>query len=826
MTNSNVVKMAPKALNSTQACARLREEGYDELKHQELVRKTYHELIENGLRPVLLHKALKRPVGDEWLKRPVPHVSDFLGYHNIGIFTGEAGGGICDIDIDIEELIDVLPHFLPDTPYKFGRFYGTGKQKLGHWLYKVSDSGKGVMEVKNPYGKGAVEVRTEGRQTMCPSSVFVDHEIGFQVDCVRWADNSSAIPKGTITETTRAYLYLCARVGAASHFALEQFKGGKFHDDMLYWCGFLVAAGVPDELIEKSVRYIAKHSGQTGLEDRLSSLESTRKVYTETGKVAGIGYLYNSDRWPKPLCKWLSKTMKQGDKDLEDERPQVRIVTSREPQWLDITLEAMVSTQKFYQMAGQACVVTKNEGKAHIVPLDKSVNASSWLTREIRFTQSNMDKATGVITDQDIKCPTSLALEIADPSTYKGELPVLLGVSNTPLITSKGKVIEEAWAYDSELKLFFASEFPVQPMYHDEALPILNEILGDFPFVGKRYRAAALSAILTAVVRPVLDICPLYVITSSQYSDGKSVLSGLIAASCGVEASMAALTRGGSDEEQEKQLSAILSRGRRVVTLDNHDGEFRSAALTETLTSTNPEFRVLGKNETRSVPNKTMFLLNGVNTTPALDLQTRSVFVRLARTSVDPDRKFKHPDVVGYALANRARLVSASISLIKWSMDQGDGDWKPNHRFKIWDYMIRRAVMLACGVDIAPPVSEDEDRTIDSSEESRYNFLEFALHLWVTGLRSAKSKSGKYFTAADIAQRIGVESPEETWVTTLSKRPRQDLTQRCGVAMNIVKEYPFADKMGAVWRLTSYVVDKRSAYRFEQVGGGSTNEGG
>ena len=813
---SNVVEMKPKALTPSQAAKRLKEEEYDEVKHLERIKSTYHQMLEKGMRPVMLHTGVKAPVGDGWQKREIPHVTDFSGYRNIGIITGEVGDGVCDVDIDDLDMIDVVARFLPPTPIKFGRYYGGDKQLLAHWLYRVPDSDKNV-KINNPKGTGAIEIRTNGGQTMAPTSTIIDHKRGYIVDSVRWINNSVNIPKEPIPEATREHLIMCVRVAMVSHYAAEQFRSGKFHEDMMYWCGFLVAAGVTDELIEKSVRYIAEVTGQTGIEDRLASVSSTRARHAEGDNIAGIGYLYNSDRWPKPLCKWLSSVMKVDSKETTDSRPVVKIVSSREPQWLDHTLEAMTQTEKFYQMAGQACIVTPTEGRANIVPLDKGINAASWLTREIRFTQSSMDKATGVITDQDIKCPTSLALEIADATTFKGSLPVLNGVSNTPLITPAGKIIQDSWAYDPELKLFFSSEFAVQPMYLDEALPIMNEVLADFPFVAVRYRAAAISAILTAVCRPVLDICPMYVITSSQYSDGKSVLSGLIAASCGVEASMSALTRGGSDEEQEKQLSAILSRGRRVVTLDNHDGEFRSSALTETLTSTNPEFRILGKNETRSVPNKTMFILNGVNTTPALDLQTRSVFIRLARTTVDPNRKFKHPDVVGYAFNNRSRLVSAAIGLIKWAMEQEDGDWKPNHRFKIWDYMIRRTALLAFGVDVSPPVSEDEDRTIDSSEESRYNFLEFALHLWVTGMRSDKSKTGKYFSSSDVANRIGVDSPEESWVTILSKRPKQDLSFRCGYALNMVKDYPFLDKDGVTWRLIAYSVEKRSAYRFEQI---------
>jgi len=817
--NTNVVKMKPKALTSTQAQSRLREEGYEQLKHQELIRATYHQLIEAGFRPVMLHPGLKAPVGDEWQKRPVPHATDFTGYHNIGIITGETGNNICDVDVDDRELIDVLPLFLPHTPFKFGRYYGDGKQQLAHWLYKVSDPGRNIT-VERPIGGGAIELRTNGGQTMAPTSTIVDHKLGYIVDSVRWEGNSTQVPKGPIPETTRDYLNQCIRVAKASFHSMAHFKSGKFHEDMMYWCGFMIAAGIPDELIEKSVRYIAEQSGQTGIEDRLASLKTSRARYAEGDNIAGIGYLYNSDRWPKALCKWLSKTFKFGSKEIDDARPAVKIITSKEPLWIDHTLAAMVQSEKFYQMAGQACVVNKVGVKAQITALSKGVTAASWLTREIRFSQSVMDKATGILNDQDIKCPTSLAMEISDPATYKGMLPELRGVSNTPLITSSGRILDQAWGYDEELKLFSACEFAVQPMFPDEAIPIIKDVLADFPFIGGgagRYYAASLSAILTAVIRPVLDICPMYVITSSQYSDGKSVLSGVIAAAAGVEQSLGQLSRGGNDEEQEKQLSAILSRGRRVVTLDNHDGEFRSAALTEALTSTNPEFRVLGTNETRSVPNNTLFLLNGVNTAPSLDLQTRSVFIRLARTNLDPNRKFRYMDVVGHTLQNRSKMVSAAIGMIKWAMEQGDGNWKPNHRFKMWDYMVRRTVMLICHLDIAPPAMDDEDRTIDSAEEARHMFLEFVLGLWNSGMRNEKSKSTVFFRTKDLVNNIGPESEQEAWVNTLSRRPKHDLNVKVGSALNTVKDFPFTDEKGSVYRLTSFIRDKQSAYRIEEI---------
>jgi hypothetical protein len=331
-----------------------------------------------------------------------------------------------------------------------------------------------------------------------------------------------------------------------------------------------------------------------------------------------------------------------------------------------------------------------------------------------------------------------------------------------------------------------------------------------------RYFAAAISAVLSAVVRPTLDICPAYVITSSQWQDGKSIMSNAIASALGMEGGQpnSPLTRGGSDEEQEKQISSVLARGKRVVVYDNHDGDFRSTALTETLTSTMPEFRVLGKSEVRTVCNQSMFIINGVNIVLSGELQSRSVLIRLARTNLDVERTFKHFDLIGWSEANSQKIVSAAISLIEWALKQSDGDWRPTHRFKTWDRMVRRTMMIACGVDIAPPVSGDSDQIMDPMEEVKYEFLEWLVNRWESGLRDSKYKH--YIRSATLAQEIALDSPQEHWVTMLSRRKFDSIDVRVGRALAIVKDFPFKTRSG-VYKVTSRVADKRNLYCLEKL---------
>jgi hypothetical protein len=476
-----------------------------------------------------------------------------------------------------------------------------------------------------------------------------------------------------------------------------------------------------------------------------------------------------------------------------------------------------------------------------MTPLADSVAMQSWLTREIQFVQATLDKTAMQYVDQSIKAPSTVATELANVNTFRGVMPQIMGVANIPTISRRGEIIDDAWGYRGELKTFFACRFPVRKMHPDDALKILKEPFVDFPFVrvdgcgdgldgagGKggavgglgekfdRYHAAAISAILSAVVRPVIDICPMYLITSSQYADGKSVMSNAIAASVGMDAGSAnsPLTRGGSDEEQEKQISSVLARGKRVIVYDNHDGEFRSAALTETLTSSMPEFRVLGKSEVRSVPNRSMFVLNGVNTVLASDLQTRAVTIRLERRDMSTHRRFKHADVVDWCGTNCEAVVSAAISLIDWALRQQDGEWVSTHRFKDWDYLVRRTMRLACGVDISPPLEDDGDRVLDPLDEVKNQFLPWLLQKWESGLRAKGCKH--HLHAKEIAQEVRPESDENGWVDMLSKRPSAPMEQKVGRCLARVCGVPF-ENGSKVYVLKSGVRNKRTGYWIEEV---------
>lgn len=869
---STVTKSDKKKLSSAEterlAVQKLQENNHDVDHHERIIHKVHGQYMSKGFLPVKLRQGTKAPFINNWQQNGNPDANDFFSYYNIGVALGDKSKSkffradgeevevfLLDIDNDIKDLPeDALDYFLPPTDFKFGRFYNTDKQKLNHRLYRYEDVGvsfkKPAVRLINPTsGKPysqAVELRTTGGQTMFPGSTIWDEKGGF-VDCVMWQGATFDAPEGLPPVVDALDINKRVNLMTLSHLACSQFAEGNFHNSNLGWVGFLLKSGYTRDQVEKSVHYIFNKTGQTDLDSRLADIDSTCRLMEEDEtKVAGIKTLLDDAGWSRDVIDNIRKISGSSKQDLDDGRPKVTLIDSKEVQWVDKTLEAMVETKKFYNMDGTTCVVTQENNTAKLQTLTDPTAAASWLTREIMFSKSVLDKSLNQFVEMPTVCPPQIAKDIANISTSKGNLPKLNGVCTHPVVTVEGRIIEDAWKYDPELRLFFACEAEVNGMYPDQATELLKDLVCDFPFeqvhhlapeeddedgepqgnlvfkdkpVEKmgRYMAAAISGIMTGVCRPVLDICPMYVVSSPQHSDGKSVLSGVIAASVGCEAANGALTKSGNEEEQEKQLCAILLRARPVVVFDNMDGEFRSLPLVEVLTSTHPEFRILGKSETRSIPNKTFFISNGVNHVPALDLQTRSVSIKLARSDLDSYRKFKYNDVVGHTYKVRGDVQSAVISLIKWAQTQPDGDWKPTHRFKMWDRLVRRTMMVIYGVDIAPPISEDSERVMDPKEEVRGMFLRYLKHCWDIGVRdkTSKGKERAFFRAKTISDRIVDGSDEDDWLCVLSGKSKMySINQRVGFTLGGVRGVPFEEN-GEIYRLTRYEVEKASAYKIE-----------
>jgi hypothetical protein len=252
------------------------------------------------------------------------------------------------------------------------------------------------------------------------------------------------------------------------------------------------------------------------------------------------------------------------------------------------------------------------------------------------------------------------------------KLPHLTGLARQPYLRPDGSLCTND-GYDPHTGLygvFKAAEFdiPTSPTYEQskEALASLNALLDDFAFASPFDRSAALSAMLTAAVRPSLALAPMFHVRAHQISSGKSYLCELITALATPPRSTP-VGFPNSEDECTKLLHAQLLRAPAVIEFDNLTSDIRPfRSLCTALTSEHIEGRVLGKSRIESASTRAVFLSSGNNVGPIADMTRRCVTINLDPGCETPaTRVFVRPNLAAEVLRERARYVSAALTVVR-----------------------------------------------------------------------------------------------------------------------------------------------------------------
>lgn len=270
--------------------------------------------------------------------------------------------------------------------------------------------------------------------------------------------------------------------------------------------------------------------------------------------------------------------------------------------------------------------------------------------------------------------PTGLVKSIL--ATPDPALPVLAGIVNTPVFGSDGTLLTEP-GYHAEARLlyhpapgFTLPAIPARPSGEEIAQAralLLDDLLGDFPFVAEAERAHALSLLLLGFVRAMIDgPTPLHVIEKPTPGTGATLMVDAIATVLtGTGASV--MTEGRDEEEWRKRLTAKLRQIPSLAAIDNLRHPLDSSALAAALTAPHWEDRILGASEMTRLPIRCVWIATGNNPEFSNEMARRIVRVRLDAHIDQPWRRdgFRHPDLMGWVRANRARLVTACLTLIR-----------------------------------------------------------------------------------------------------------------------------------------------------------------
>jgi hypothetical protein len=279
----------------------------------------------------------------------------------------------------------------------------------------------------------------------------------------------------------------------------------------------------------------------------------------------------------------------------------------------------------------------------------------------------------------------------------------LEAVVDYPVLRSDGTILSQA-GYDPETGLLLesASAFPTIEERPSQAQAmaardVLLRVVSDFPFEGNVHRAAWLAALLTPLARFAFPgPAPLFLVDANVRAAGKGLLLDCISRIVtGERFTIATYTA--DEDELRKRITSLVLAGDRLVLFDNLEGRFGNAVLDAALTGTAWKDRVLGVNRMAEAPLYMTWYATGNNVAIAADTARRVCHVRLESPEERPEERqdFRHPDLLAWVGANRARLLAAALTILRGYCAAGRPDQKLPAwgSFEGWSALVRSAVV-------------------------------------------------------------------------------------------------------------------------------------
>lgn len=347
-------------------------------------------------------------------------------------------------------------------------------------------------------------------------------------------------------------------------------------------------------------------------------------------------------------------------------KPTIRVMPGEMNRVVDAAERELAQSGRYYQRGGLIVTVVTDPGTRE--------------TRVQQISQPALVRALAGVATWERFDHRSQAWVRADPparhaavlldSTSYPHLPVLNGLARQPYLRSDGSLMAAA-GYDSATGLFGvfdARDFSIPDMptraQAEAALALLKDLLGEFSFANDYDLAAALTAILTATIRPSLPHAPMFHARAHMVGSGKSYLCEVVTAFATPQRGMPT-TFPADDEECRKLLLAELLRAPAVVEFDNLTGDLLAhKSLCMVLTSEFMSGRILGVSKTATVSTRTLFLSSGNNVGPVQDMTRRCISICLdPGCEIPAGRSFKRPDLVQELLRERSCYVSAALTL-------------------------------------------------------------------------------------------------------------------------------------------------------------------
>jgi hypothetical protein len=409
-----------------------------------------------------------------------------------------------------------------------------------------------------------------------------------------------------------------------------------------------------------------------------------------------------------------------GIRVLDNDRPRI-VVSPRIDQVVTAATRALARDADTYQRGGALAHVVRidaDDRRTHLpggTPTIRLISRAilrARLARCARWVRLSRDDggSTGSIREKETR-PDAHALDaVLDAGEWPG-VHVLSGVTETPIVRRDGSIVQRP-GYDRATGYVYvpSCEYPTvaeQPSQEDarRALDELVNVWRDFPFARDVERYVAIAALLTVLARPAIDgAVPLVVIDKSTRGSGATLASDVIAA-IATGRCAARTTYSEDDAETRKVLDGHALGGSRLLVLDNVTTPLGGAALDAYVTARDTvDVRVLGRTGQIATPWRGIVIATGNNLEYRSDTIRRVLACRLEPRDERPEDRtgFEQSDLVGYVLTERARLVTAALTIVRaffvaGRREAGSAAWGG---FEAWSRLIPPAIVHAGGPDV------------------------------------------------------------------------------------------------------------------------------
>jgi len=674
-------------------------------------REAAAEYVRRGFAPVPVPYREKRPVLDGWQKlRITPTDVDryFNGRpQNVGLILGIGpGGGLVDVDLDAPEAVAAARELLPDTAFQYGR----ASKPASHAMYvcepvpltkqyKCPLSGASLVELRGLSRKGET-----GAQSLVPPSC---HPSG---ERIRFDPGGRPEPaRVSAADLERAV----ARVAAAALLARHWPGEGARNKAFLALSGLLARGGWSEPETAQFVRAIYRclWGAAADLRQAEAEVAHTFERFRAGGELTGYPTLAEliPERVLKAALRWFgidACATPRAERIVQpsgDSRVELEVLTGRMAELAERAEAVLVQAPDcdLFQSGGRIVFPAREAGADgtagySLVSVDENALALR-LSERIRFVKRAVVRNMPVTVDVEV--PRQLpAFMLARRGRW--QYRYLRGVVSVPVIRPDGSIVLEN-GYDPKTGLLLTNLPPglnVQerptPADAVQALRVLSELLREFPFESETDAAAALSALMSAVLRPSLGPVPLHLFTAPVAGSGKTYLFEIAGAlATGLRPPVLAAA-GLNAEELDKRLAAALLAGRPVVCIDNIEGTLHSSLLCQAVAAAGRiEVRRLGSYDSPQIESVAAYFATGNNVTVGGDLLRRVVPVRLDPRCERPELRTFDFDPLRAVLENRGRYLAACLTIPLAYRAAGSPDkLPPLASFEGWSELVRSAL--------------------------------------------------------------------------------------------------------------------------------------